>query len=97
MNANSAPGHVGTTQLTTFALFDDLRDRKSLDLREIGRGGGDRTHDLRLKSMRLRFSVAQNQQLTIGVIRVIRANSGRSERFRYDLCTKGMDIRPAQN
>jgi len=34
------------TQLTTLALFDDLRDRKSLDLREVGRGGGDRTHDL---------------------------------------------------
>src|SRR6266853_1000414 len=43
MNANSTPDQVGTTQLTTLALFDDLRDRKSLDLREVGRGGGDRT------------------------------------------------------
>jgi hypothetical protein len=42
MNANSTPGQVSTTQLTTLALFDDLRDRKSLDLREVGRGGGDR-------------------------------------------------------
>jgi hypothetical protein len=49
MNANFTPGHVSMTQLTTLALFDDLRDRKSLDLREVGRGGGDRTHDLRLK------------------------------------------------
>ncbi len=43
MNANSTPDQVGTTQLTTLALFDDLRDRKPLDLREVGRGGGDRT------------------------------------------------------
>jgi hypothetical protein len=44
MNANSTPGQVGTTQLTTLPLFDDLRDRKSLDLREVGRGGGDRNY-----------------------------------------------------
>lgn len=31
-------------QLTTSALLDDLRDYKSLDLRGVGRGGGDRTH-----------------------------------------------------
>jgi hypothetical protein len=44
MNANPTPGQVSITQLTTLALFDDLRDRKSLDLREVGRGGGDRNH-----------------------------------------------------
>jgi hypothetical protein len=43
MNAILTPGQVSTTQLTTLAVFDDLRDRKSIDLREVGRGGGDRT------------------------------------------------------
>ena len=40
MNANPTPGQVSTTQLTTLARFDDLRNRKSLDLRDVGRGGG---------------------------------------------------------
>ena len=43
MNANPTPGQFSTTQLTTLSVFDDLRDHKSLDLREVGRGGGDRT------------------------------------------------------
>jgi len=42
MNANSTPTLVSGTQLTTSALFDDLRDCKSLNLSAVGRGGGDR-------------------------------------------------------
>lgn len=40
MNANSTP--TPGAQLTTSALFDDLRDCKSFNLREVGRGGGGR-------------------------------------------------------
>ena len=49
MNAISTQGPLNVAQLTTLALFDDLRDLKSFDLREVGRGGGGRTHDQRLK------------------------------------------------
>jgi hypothetical protein len=44
MNANSTPTPVSGTQLTTSAVFDDLRDCKSFNLRKVGRGGGGRTH-----------------------------------------------------
>jgi len=43
MNANFTPTPVSEAQLTTSALFDDLRDYKSFNLREVGRGGGGRT------------------------------------------------------
>jgi hypothetical protein len=42
MNANSTPTPMSGTELTTSALFDDLRDCKSFNLREVGRGGGGR-------------------------------------------------------
>ena len=43
MNANSTPIPFGGAQLTTSAVFDDLRNFKSFNLREVGRGGGGRT------------------------------------------------------
>jgi hypothetical protein len=53
MNAISIPGPLSVAQLTTLARFDDLRDCKSLDLREIGRGGGDRKDKLANKACAL--------------------------------------------
>jgi hypothetical protein len=44
MNANSTPTPGGGAQLTTSALFDDFRDCKSFNLREVGRGGGGRNY-----------------------------------------------------
>jgi hypothetical protein len=46
MNANSTPTPISGTQLTTSAVFDDLRDCKSFNLREVGRGGGGRNQIL---------------------------------------------------
>jgi hypothetical protein len=47
-----------------------------------------RVREYLLANQRGCVTVIWNQQLTFGVITVIRCDSGRLEQFRYDLCTK---------
>jgi hypothetical protein len=49
MNAIPSVRQLCEPQLRTKLSFEDKTLCNSLTLREIGRGGGDRTHDLRLK------------------------------------------------
>jgi hypothetical protein len=60
--------------------------------RMVGRGGGDRTHDLRLKSLAFSLVVIWNQSVTaliFGLIWVIRADLGN---FVYVLCTSPVKV-----